>query len=564
MLKFYYANTSISPIPTIAITQNNNYANDTIIGYTYTVTINGYVFPKTKNNSNNSIGIAEIMSGINFLQNIFTKNGSELKITKDNNNVLILRGGVLKDINFPETNNNWATYAEYSVTLEFTELMLFNENPNCSSGQIDNNSISQKLVDINKYKIEQFTDGWTFSLDEEASQFTKKFNIFNTVINVTYNISATGKIYFDSSGKVLPGWVQAKNFCQYRLYDQVKNLRLPLNGGHITLPITTDASCDATSTLASMYDGLNSLIDDIGDNYKVYNETVDCQLSESDGTFSLTYNAKLKQNNTTTYSTDDTIHTFNKQINYSKTGTKPVTTITINGTIQGLCEGGLVYSDGNFRLPDKGSLLVGSLYKSKYTSAKKLINKVFNSDEEDLSLDFKNLLEIQGDLADTIDPVFNCIPNASAKPSTFNLTKNYMEGTITYSAEYTTDRNCSLNDPNDDRTISKTTVDIEAPVPVIAEFAVPGGNYVLQSLNTKTARKITINSEGRYNKSCCKDGIVPLISSILANPSQLLPSNAGFPLPNSLTSILTNKSFTYNPVDGSYTMSLSYTCSKAC
>jgi hypothetical protein len=565
MFKFYYADTLVSPIPTISINQNNIYTNDTIIGYNYTVNINGFILSQTNNPSNSGLGISEILPGINLIQNTFSKNGNNLLITKDDiTDVLLLKGGILKDINFPQTANNWATYAEYSATLEFNELIIQNEGISCSSGQIDNNTISSILIDINKYKVEQFTDGWTFAIEDDSYNYNKDFDIYNTTIAATYTINATGRTYFDNDKELLPGWVQAKNFCQYRLYNQIKNLIPPISGNTASLPRDADESCDASNTLSSMFSGSisDSLIKDIGNDYKIYNETIDCQLSESDGSFTLTYNSRLKRNNDGNLSSSDTIHTFTKQINHSMEGSKEITTVSVNGTIEGLCEGGLVYKTGNFSLPDKGSLIIGPLYKSKFTSANNLLTKVLNTNQEDLSDVFKNKLELSS-IISIIVPLCN-IGNGSAgiKPSSFNLTKNYMDGTITYSAEYTSDRNCSLED-DQNKTITKSTIDIEAPVNIIAEFSIPGGNFVLQDLNTKTARKITINSEGRYDKNCCFNIIAPLtLQNIIQNPTTLLPNNANFPI--NPTHIPTNKSFTYNPKDGSYTMTLSYICPPDC
>lgn len=568
MLKFYYANTLVSPAPTISISQTNDYANDSIIGYSYSVSINGYIVPI----EDQPYGLPEILSNIHSIQSLFSQNGNDLKITQTENNtttdILLLKGGILKDISFPESANNWTKYSEYSITLEFNELILLNESISCNNGFIDNNSISTDLIDFNKYKISEFNDGWTFSVDTEASynyafkgdSTNSNLNIVNTIIDITYNISATGKNYFDTNQQLLPAWVQAKNFVQKRLYDQIKNLST-------SLKLSGDESCDSNLELSTIHSpgtsglvtGNQSLLNNsiTNNNYQIYNETIQCNTSETNGTFSLTYNAKLKRNNDNSFTSNNTIHTLNKEISYSKNGSKITVSINVTGTIEGLCEGGLIQSNGNFTLPDKGNLLIGPSYKSKFTNANDLLNKILTSTQGDLTTSFKTALGINSD-ALLLTPN-NC--NNNIKPSSFNLTKNYMDGTINYSLEYNTDRNCLGENDNEGKSVSKTSIDIEWPTPIIAEFTVPGGNFILQDLNTVSAKRVSFSLEGKTARDTCTN-LNTLISQVTINPMILLPSNVI--LPNYEGSTLTNKSFNYNPIDGSYNMSLSYICAQAC
>lgn len=567
MLKLYYADTLISPIPTITISQDNIYANDTIIGYIYTVSINGYIIPII----DNPYGLPEILASINNIQNLLSKNSNNLKITNTENNVtndiLLLKGGILKDIDFPDSSNNWSRFAEYSATLEFNELIILNENITCNNGYIDSASISTSLVDINKYKISDFNDGWTFSTDTESSYAYSfksdntnngNIDIVNNVINITYNISATGKTYFDDNKELLPGWVQAKNFVQKRLYDQIKNLSSSLR-------LSGNENCNANLDLSTIHSAYSSglIVGDkslqnnntINNNYQIYNETIQCGVSESNGTFSLEYNAKLKRNNNNNLSSNDTIHTFSKEITYNKTGGKLTSSININGTIEGLCPGGLIQSSGNFNLPDKGNLIIGPSYKSKFNSANNLLSKIFNINQNDLSTSFKNALNINHN---ELLLTNNC--NNNIIPSSFSLTKNYMTGTINYSVEYDTDRNCSTINV-DDTTVAKTTIDIEWPVPIVTEFTIPGGNFVLQDLNTVTAKRISVSIEGRSKKDICTN-LNTLLTQIAADPLIILPSTVV--LPNYVGSTLTGRTLNYNPIDGSYNMTLSYICAQAC
>lgn len=569
MLKFYYANTLIAPIPTISIRQNNTYANDSIIGYTYSVSVNGYAIPITDNPN----GLPEILSDINSIRSIFSKNGNNLRVTQIEDNIetdiLLLKGGTLKDISFPDSQNNWTKYSEYSLTLEFNELILLNESILCNNGVIDGESISTDLVDINRYKITEFNDNWTFSMDNDSSynyafksdmpSNSGNIDITNTAINITYNVSATGKNYFNDNQELLPAWVQAKNFVQKRLYDQIKNLSTSLR-------LSANDNCGANLDLSSIHSafssglisGNNSLRNNTttNNNYQIYNETIQCNTSESNGTFTLTYNAKLKKNNNNNFSSNDTIHTFSKDMSYDKNGVKTTASISINGTVEGLCLGGLIQSNGNFSLPDKGHLIIGPSYQSKFTSANNLLAKILNGTQDDLSTSFKSVLGITNQALLLTGNSCNTV----IKPSSFNLTKNYMTGTINYSIEYNTDRNCFTPGLND-TSISKTSVDIEWPVPIIAEFTTPGGDFVLQDINTVTTKRISINSEGKFKRDGCTN-LNTLLLQVADDPTALLPPGTIFP--EYTDSILTGRTFNYNPLDGSYSMTLSYICAQAC
>ena len=349
------------------------------------------------------------------------------------------------------------------------------------------------------------------------------------------------------------------------MYDQVKNLSsiLKLSG----------QTCNASLALSDLHSISGSgLIQNISNNYGLYDETIECNTSESDGTFSLTYNAKLKTNEeSSNFVSNDTIHTFTKSVTTSNDGNKINTTISVNGTIQGLCEGGLIKSSGNFNLPKTGSLIIGPSYNNKFDNAVNLLPNIINGD--DLSSAFKNALNINyTSLALSPGSVSGCgDPVDTVKPTSFNLTKNYMEGNITYGAEYSTDRACSIGDT---KTISRTTIDVQLPTPIVIEFGIPGGNYLLQDINTVSTRTVTITVEGRSDtsKNCCisqelnesPSGLNILLSNIVTGGAEdFLPSGVTVPQQEE-GSILTQNDLNYSPIDGSYSLTLAYICASGC
>ena len=81
-------------------------------------------------------------------------------------------------------------------------------------------------------------------------------------------------------------------------------------------------------------------IQDIDNNFQIYNETITCESSESEGSFSATYNAIIKRKNSGTESS--VLHTFSRTANTTDDGQNRNVSITVNGNIQGLIETGLI------------------------------------------------------------------------------------------------------------------------------------------------------------------------------------------------------------------------------
>ena len=517
-------------------------------------------------NDINSYGssIRQVLYSVNLITKLLSRNGSTLRITDiNNNNLLVAKAGFLKSLNFSETDNSWTKYATYTAEIEFNELILLDDDITCVQGQINSSSITTNLVDINKYKIKEFTDGWSFNIEDDALNFVynsdnnSALNVKNTIIGLSYNVSAVGKNYFYED-QILPAWLQAKNFVQNRLYDQVNNLSSALN--------LNGSTCAASLNLENIHDNaaISGLIKDVSNNYSIYDEVIDCSTSESEGSFNLNYTAKLKINESGSFSSSNTLHQFTKDVSAGNEGGKSNITINVNGTITGLCEGGLVKSSGNFSLPNNGSLVIGPSYKSKFNNAANLLVSIISGD--DLSSSFKNALGINYANLALSSGVAACNGSGvdAIKPASFSLTKNYMDGTITYSTEYTTNRACSINNGE---SVSSSTIDVSLPTPVIAEFPIPGGNFLLQNINTVSSRRITISIEGRSTTECCTNGGGAGLNTLLTNivtgdMEDFLPPGVTIPEPTGST--LTQKELNYNPIDGSYSMTLAYVCSTAC
>lgn len=555
----------LSPAPQVSISTEPYYSGDIIVGYTHNVSVRGYAaaYRKTNNTNltNSSVsGFGLVADNIAIVQKILSRNGGVLSIREDDGSETIkCKGGTLRSLSFNESPNNWMGYAEYSATIEFNEIELINgtslDTISCSESYLDSQSKSDSIVDIDKYKIKTFTDNWSINIDE---------NIYNRVINtdyqdmdtenssmtVSYSISATGKNYYVDN-KLIPAWEQAKNFAQDRLYRKVTGMLSS------TLGLTADTACSASSSLSGVGSSSDGALQNLGSVYGVYNETLSCNTSESDGTFSVTYNAIIKKNNATETNHPASRHTFTKTINVQNDTTK-ITTIDIQGTIEGLVQGGIIRAAGTgFSLPQNGAILIASSTSNKYSQALIALNKII--DGSDLKQTIKSKLGISIDSLGLTNATAQCQNNnTSLLPSSFSLTHNYQEGTINYSVQYASNMVCG-----ESTSTSTINISVENSTPVIAEIPIPRtGVLIIQNIGTKTAKRINISIEGRSNNetACCQTS--QDLSTKIQNAGFSIPP--GITLPNMNDFILTQQQRTDNLIDGSYSISLGYICARGC
>lgn len=564
MIKMYYGGESVSeneriqPVPKFSINQNPIFANDVIIGYFYTLELNGVC---SKIDSAEDLGIRDIrhaLYGMEYIRSLLMTNGKILTVLdEDDNELLVAKGGILKSLNFDTGNKSWTQNIPYSCSIEFNELLLMGESITCSSGYVDTNSITSHLVDINTHKIAQFSDSWSFNIEDEAQNFAltsdngSTLDVYDTVINISYNLSATGKNYFVSESGIVPAWLNAKSFVQERLYNQVKNIDgiLALNG----------LACSPTKTLTEIHELVpaSGNFNDIGLSYSIYNEKITCSCSESDGTFGLNYSAILKKDEDNEFSSGNIIHNFTKESSYAKQGNR--LSITINGDVQGLCEGGIVFTSGNFMLPNEGTLLVSSNNNNRFSNAETFLSKILDTNYTDLSFSFKDKLNILSEISGTVpEDVITC--TSGLEPTTFSLTKNYTDGTISYSVGYSSDRYCGRS--IDGKTIAETTIVFDNPVPVLIETPIPNGNFIIQDIGTYTSKKITLSSSGRTDRLCCFSS--DFLTQFCLQSLEDFLSFIDFPAADDGTLVTTEKQFTYDPLNGSYTLNIGYTCGSGC
>ena len=505
----------------------------------------------------------------------------------------------------------------------------------------DSVAVTDPVMAVAMLKIKSYNDSWNFTIPEnEAYMYYARVAYINestnkpvmaaedySQINVEYTISANGKHYYNANDQSKAAWEAAKDFVQYKLYYQIASFRdkkllsnqLFETSYYDSTETAYHTSNEALTSNFFVNPAIPPILDrTIMDRYAIYNENIKCSTSESDGSFSATYSCILKRFDLSIAAPKNSIHNFT--VNYEQTNDFKSSnrTITVNGTLQGLLLTNILanINDGqNFILPSNGLFfVVGDDVNTKYAMAwedfMNYIAKYDLSDPnypiiDDLRPNFKDVLainyaslfpntyfyyiyDINGKVIGTeiresnqspclLGQGYNQLYQVLAEPKSFNVSHNYSEGTISYTATYDTERSCAK-----ERGFQSLTITEDDDVPIYAEHTVVGRTRgtLLQNLNTNKPKTITIKFQGVTRKGCVgghpfttgyadldprysgisadvcdTDGYIFLPQGVLFayDQTELAAQVAGMPL------IRRSNNVTYNPVDGSYSIDRSYT-----
>lgn len=570
--------TRLVPAPKVSISSDIYYANDSVIGYSYKIVLSGYANALRFNEKpDNAItyGADNVISHMDHIRNIFSCNGGDLHITNiSNSDILVAKGCTIQSISFEESNNYWVYYAPYTITIECNEINLkgciVNTDISCSDSffhtQVLNtqhqNYPSNHLVNFTKYKIKDFSDNWTFSVGDEVHK--ELSNIDNNHFNVSYEISAVGRNYYVNN-KFIPSWEMAKIFCQDRLYSQIKSLLDETNAKR-ALPIKDNnfdgnsASLNPNQLFNTAESSAKGLLNDaMSTQYKIYNESISCDTSESDGSFGLKYNAIIKKfDSSKSLAENAALHEFTVDNSYSD-GDSMNTGISVNGSVKGLVEGGFIDRiDDNFELPGSGNFIIKkNNSQTKYDNAyDSFLAYIKHSTNDDLSDSMKSILNITNNsLLLTPHNTLSSTP----RPTSFVITHDYHNGSIGYGASYD-----NINSVTNELGYTNISIVKNYPTDVVQEFIIPGraAGPIIQKLNTKKNGTISISIDGASdsNRICG-------IGSNNLSVCNATPDLSSIPGLSSLTAITKNENYiktkeqyNVNRIDGSFHVELEFIC----
>lgn len=624
----YYNDTRIIPAPNISYNTETNYKNDVATGHKYKITLDGYIMA-----SDFVGGVAE---GMTYINNLFSSNGHTLQVDSHylngvSTSIFLANSILVRSIRFSESNNNWVKYSKYTVEMESSNVLvgedLRQHVDRVKNGGLNTDAIlnmgSHFMNNMESYTIQDWSEQFDIQTGDNQIQRTtvveKRFeynlpisqtplSIVTTLggehFDISYTVQATGKQNIkkvNNQKRMLPAWEHAKRFVHTKLLQQMGGLFqtfLSMNGSVLTENIGANNGNGVFANFRDLHNlGVTNL-----PSFALYNEHVSFDVSESDGTFSATYNAIIKRdcptddvggnynNSYVLYCGDNVLHTVSKTVtktyeaNETPTIANQQTAITLNGTITGLVPGGILNPQSKIHINNltTGSFLCyntsatqysafgagGGFDKSFYAGA--VFDYIFDYSNFDLKPGFKDLLGVTA-------YALNVSPTASLKPSSMNVTRNVLNGTISYSATYDTKYNC---DPNN----FEIHVSTSQPIPVVAEFVVPNNNIkdingvlcdngkgysVLQLLGTYTPKTIDVSIKANvgadFNKCCLgtSDNWNLFDYNFIQLESFIIPQGMNIPyISDSYALTKKTKSVTYPRGDMSF--SLSYVCADFC
>lgn len=605
-----YDSIALDPAPTISVAKEFIYANDTIIGYKYIITLNGYGSSVSKRYNNTVSNISNTAVVLQDIKSILMRNGKNLHVGCGNETMLSAYGGILRSFNIAESPNQYTQYSQYTAVIDFNEAVFTNQfNTEISADSV----ASQDLVLNEQLKhLLSYNDNWNFTVGEE--DMYRYYNRITpeglanledyTTINVSYTITANGKHTFDINGNTIPAWQKAKEFVQKKMYDQILIFRTrgPLAAGLFNTQFYDSNDINDTNTLNTSHSSLFSatpaifpiLDSSIVQNYRIFDEYISCNTAEGDGTFTATYNCVLKfvNNFSEILWPQKSIHSFTVNYEQIRDFTTAERVITVNGTLEGMLETNILNNIPTgqvFFLPNNGKFIGESnrSLSSKYTNAlNDFIQYIGNRPSynfnyygsDDLSPNFKAVLSINYAtlFPDTLPTdILDCeegqvqLSSILALPQSFSVDHDY-NGSVSYSASYSTSRSCAM-----ERGFETLSVTESDSVPQYVEFIIPGraNGPILQSLNTHNQKRLTLNFQGSTKKGCLKGtpfSDTDLDDFPILNGSGVCETDQYVNLPPAVLCILQDTEdahpelipesykYDYNPIDGSFTLNKTY------
>lgn len=564
--KFYYGyeyqptgtQDLVSPAPLVSVTQNPFYVGENFVGYNYTVELEGTAAPFPTGTLGDQ-GITAVVAEIErVMTQRFNKNGAILYVEFDGQPALRCIGSKIISIEVSPTENLWVNYASYRVQLEFNEVDFIGcDNRNGTCPNIHARNYTPELVEPKDYKIKSFSDNWEIETGQELFQAVSS-DIANQYYNVRYHVEAEGYHFFNAGNDsttrrhLIPAWEQAKNFCQDRLFEQVQRLN-PSNPTLLQERSSDDTSItpQAGSLPANLFDrtGINPTILLDTTQYAIYNEKIKTTTSESDGKFGLDYTCIIKRKETIGSLPDhaNVLHNITTTKTVSDNTSQRTLTIEVKGEIEGLIPGGLhAYNNpAQLELQPNGVLILGlNSTETKYDYAKFVYERIVTP--YDLTVDFKNYLGLNFNAFE-----ITCSSATGPLASAMNSSHSYSDGKISYTASYNSDRVCQ-----GPIAFTEVSTQLTDKADVIAEFVVPGRSAgpVIQHLYTTKPRTISVTMNGYFDKDCCYD--FSEYATATCNGTLL---STWLPPTDVTGAVLNEDKTTINPLDGSFSVSRSYT-----
>lgn len=465
MLKIYKresqsfaAPVSIRPTPFISISHSPQKNQVGTVGCVYNITLTGTIIAhdgsptiSTVSNGNINSGsnavftdtptsqyidagdrLKSIILKQNALRDLFANDGNKIEISpigSTNNSVKITFIPNFTSIEFEE--GLYIDICRYTINLEAS--LLFDQNGNVYTEGLIGSTFAPVNYAANRTKeeylketqntnrknindiiarwggiVEDFSDTWSIETDESNGQTIDASNIIPISYIVTRNMSATGKMFYDTSGNKYEAWDQALKFIKKTLLEEPESS--PVGGGQDLLDNERYKQYPAYNASDLYASGFLNL----PDFYRGYNHVRTLSLDKTAGSCSVSETWILASGQS---------HLENYTMSVSKSLDNPTTIVKIDGTITGLSD---IHASGysTLNIGQFDSLENDSPYAKALTKYRQVSNNG--------SFGFGSI--IYNRVSNLFSPSSNVRLNPN--PTSLSLASNENNGTITYSLEF--------------------------------------------------------------------------------------------------------------------------------
>lgn len=441
------AGVSLDPAPFVSMSIEQYRSNDIIIGGTLIVSLNGTIY--TTNG-----GFGDIASQIQNKLNI-GRRGDCIDININcAGNILVDGKGLIRSVNIEEgPEPSWTQIAAYSIEIELY----------INNGQlvVEPNPIITSYVTANEI-IKEFSESATINIDNDsfAVDTTQNQNIGRAHAKYSFSISATG------GAATCQNLGSGKKSGLDAAEEVVKRRLAALEAGNIASSLT-----NASNVIA----GLNQYL-----NGSKYMQVRSMDADPVSGTLTVNGEVILRPNNIT-YPQAFVEVAVDSRVDATQIGR----TIVVSGTIEGLYSApfsDLVTNDSFHSVTSNKIANAESAYGGIKNITQTLANAYLEAGITDPCASTSGLTAI---CASVIAPT-----ECSLRLLSRNVVRNFGQGTLSFTDEYSTAKNCTI--PGAARVESEITHTY--PTDVFAEFTIPfRGEPLLQNLGTTTKEVIAVN-----------------------------------------------------------------------
>jgi hypothetical protein len=421
-----YGGNNITPVPLISVEKTfNKTPAGMAIGTSFIVTLRGTLI-------NTTDGLPGILNDrIRYIRETFDRDGKYFEIACNGQTLFEGYPRIIQAITFNESNDNWTVTAPYQLTLEFD-----NEPANVNTNYIN---ISGENIGTTASLMPPFIteaeDTWSFEPENQTARYdlntSSGIDSNSLIVRATHEVSAVGKSHYD--GPLLQGTLTKQAWQWAKDYVNTKMNQSPL------IPLASGLLNVATGSWG------------IFDHYRVQ------KLSETAGSFGISESFVLTSNNT------GVIEDFNVEVRGG--GTEPLSTVSIQGSIQGL-------EKRDYGLEPTGFNIIST----KFANASGYFDGI---------KDYKLIYPRAQALITNEGFTLNIIP------LTRIIGKSPSKGLITYQYEYNTrPSNCIAGALQENISISD-----DNPSDIFSKIAVMGRSQgpILQSFNTVSEFRRSVN-----------------------------------------------------------------------